>query len=128
HAPGRRGRPERAPGNASVDATTRVAQAAAALIEDQTFEAGGLVGVASRLDITARHLRRPCGPDCGVSPVQFAQTHRLLLAKRLLTDTDLPVTEIAFASGFGSLRRFNTLFKKRYRLEPGKLPRHSDRE
>jgi len=117
-------RPELAPGNASVDATTRVAQAAAALIEDQTFEAGRLVGVASRLDITDRHLRRAFGAEFGVSPVQFAQTQRLLLAKRLLTDTDLPVTEIAFASGFGSLRRFNTLFKQRYRLQPGQLRRH----
>jgi len=116
-------RPELAPGNASVDATTRVAQAAAALIEDQTIEAGGLVGVASRLDITDRHLRRAFSAEFGVSPVQFAQTQRLLLAKRLLTDTDLPVTEIAFASGFGSLRRFNTLFKQRYRLQPGQLRR-----
>src|ERR1043165_425857 len=117
-------RPELAPGNASVDATTRVAQAAAALIEDRTFEAGGLAGVASRLDITDRHLRRAFGAEFGVSPVQCAQTQRLLLAKRLLTDTDLPVTEIAFASGFGSLRRFNTLFKQRYRLQPGHLRMH----
>jgi AraC family transcriptional regulator of adaptative response / DNA-3-methyladenine glycosylase II len=117
-------RPELAPGNASVDATTRVAQAAAALIEDQTLDVGGLVAVASRLDITDRHLRRAFGAEFGVSPVQFAQTQRLLLAKRLLTDTVLPVTEIAFASGFGSLRRFNVLFKQRYRLQPGQLRRH----
>jgi AraC family transcriptional regulator of adaptative response / DNA-3-methyladenine glycosylase II len=55
--------------------------------------------------------------------VEFAQTRRLLLAKRLLTDTGLPVTEVAFASGFGSLRRFNALFKQRYRLQPGQLRR-----
>ena len=118
-------RPELAPGNASIDATTRVAQAAAALIEDQTLDAGGLAAVASRLDITDRHLRRAFSAEFGVSPVQFAQTQRLLLAKRLLTDTDLPVTEIAFASGFGSLRRFNALFKQRYRLQPGQLRRHT---
>jgi AraC family transcriptional regulator of adaptative response / DNA-3-methyladenine glycosylase II len=111
-----------------VDATIRVAQAAAALIEDQTFEAGGLTAVASRLDITDRHLRRAFGAEFGVSPVQFAQTQRLLLAKRLLTDTDLSVTEIAFASGFGSLRRFNVLFKQRYRLQPGQLRRHINGE
>ena len=65
----------------------------------------------------------------GVSPVEFAQTQRLLLAKRLLTDTAAPVTEVAFAAGFGSLRRFNTLFKTRYRLSPNQLrktPRRSD--
>jgi len=117
-------RPELAPGNASVDATTRLAQAAASLIEDRALDADSLEAVASRLGITDRHLRRAFGAEFGVSPVEFAQTQRLLLAKRLLTDTALPVTEIAFASGFGSLRRFNALFKSRYRLQPGQLRRH----
>jgi AraC family transcriptional regulator of adaptative response / DNA-3-methyladenine glycosylase II len=116
-------RPELAPGNASVDATTRLAQAAASLIEDRTLDEEGLEAVAARLGITDRHLRRAFGTEFGVSPVEFAQTQRLLLAKRLLTDTALPVTEIAFASGFGSLRRFNALFKQRYRLQPGQLRR-----
>ena len=116
-------RPELAPGNASVDATTRVAQAAANLIEDHAPGDGGLQAVASRLGISDRHLRRAFGAEFGVSPVEFAQTQRLLLAKRLLTDTALPVTEIAFASGFGSVRRFNALFKQRYRLQPGQLRR-----
>ncbi len=117
-------RPELAPGNASVDATTRVAQAAASLIEDRTLDEDGLDAVAARLGITDRHLRRAFGAEFGVSPVEFAQTQRLLLAKRLLTDTRLPVTEVAFASGFGSLRRFNALFRQRYRLQPGQLRRH----
>ena len=117
-------RPELAPGNASVDATTRVAQAAACLIEDRALDADGLEAVAARLGITDRHLRRAFGAEFGVSPVEYAQTQRLLLAKRLLTDTALPVTEIAFASGFGSLRRFNALFKQRYRLQPQQLRRH----
>ena len=117
-------RPELAPGNASVDATTRVAQAAASLIEDRTLDEDGLDAVAARLGITDRHLRRAFGAEFGVSPVEFAQTQRLLLAKRLLTDTRLPVTEVAFASGFGSLRRFNALFKQRYRLQPSQLRRH----
>ncbi len=116
-------RPELAPGNASVDAATRVAQAAASLIEDSVLDEDGLDAVASRLGITGRHLRRAFGAEFGVSPVEFAQTQRLLLAKRLLSDTALPVTEIAFASGFGSLRRFNALFKQRYRLQPSQLRR-----
>jgi AraC family transcriptional regulator of adaptative response / DNA-3-methyladenine glycosylase II len=119
-------RPELAPGNASVDATTRLAQAAASLIEDRALDSDGLGGVASSLGITDRHLRRTFGAEFGVSPVEFAQTQRLLLAKRLLTDTSLPVTEVAFASGFGSLRRFNTLFRKRYRLQPGQLRRQAN--
>jgi len=116
-------RPELAPGNASVDAASRVAQAAASLLEDRALEADGLDAVAARLGITDRHLRRAFGAEFGVSPIEYAQTQRLLLAKRLLTDTALPVTEIAFASGFGSLRRFNALFKTRYRLQPGQLRR-----
>jgi AraC family transcriptional regulator of adaptative response / DNA-3-methyladenine glycosylase II len=117
-------RPELAPGNASVDATSRLAQAAASMMEDRTLDEAGLETVAARLGITDRHLRRAFGAEFGVSPVEFAQTQRLLLAKRLLTDTVLPVTEVAFASGFGSLRRFNALFKQRYRLRPSQLRRH----
>src|SRR5262245_29001039 len=114
-------RPELAPGNASVDATTRLAQAAATMMEDTTLEQDGLDAIAARLGITDRHLRRAFGAEFGVSPVEFAQTQRLLLAKRLLTDTALPVTEVAFASGFGSVRRFNALFRQRYRLQPSRL-------
>jgi AraC family transcriptional regulator of adaptative response / DNA-3-methyladenine glycosylase II len=91
------------------------------MMEDRTLDEEGLEAVAARLGITDRHLRRAFGAEFGVSPVEFAQTQRLLLAKRLLTDTALPVTEVAFASGFGSLRRFNALFKQRYRLQPGQL-------
>jgi AraC family transcriptional regulator of adaptative response / DNA-3-methyladenine glycosylase II len=116
-------RPELAPGNASVDATTRLAQAAATMLEDRTLDQEGLEAVATRLGVTDRHLRRAFGAEFGVSPVEFAQTQRLLLAKRLLTDTALPVTEVAFASGFGSVRRFNALFRERYRLKPGQLRR-----
>ncbi|KPK03850.1 MAG: adenosine deaminase [Betaproteobacteria bacterium SG8_39] len=116
-------RPELAPGNASIDATTRLAQAAASLIEDRRLEGDRLETIAARLGITDRHLRRAFRAEFGVSPVEFAQTQRLLLAKRLLTDTALPVTEIAFASGFGSVRRFNALFKAQYRLQPGALRR-----
>jgi AraC family transcriptional regulator of adaptative response / DNA-3-methyladenine glycosylase II len=118
-------RPELAPGNASVDATSRLAQAAASMMEDRALDEGGLDSVAARLGITDRHLRRAFSAEFGVSPVEFAQTQRLLLAKRLLTDTAMPVTEVAFASGFGSLRRFNALFKQRYRLQPGQLRRHA---
>jgi len=114
-------RPELAPGNSSVDATTRLAQAAASMMEDSTLDKEGLDRLAARLGITDRHLRRAFGAEFGVSPVEFAQTQRLLLAKRLLTDTALPVTEVAFASGFGSVRRFNALFRQRYRLRPGQL-------
>lgn len=121
-------RPELAPGNASVDATSRLAQAAASMMEDGTLDREGLDALAARLGVTDRHLRRAFGAEFGVSPVEFAQTQRLLLAKRLLTDTALPVTEVAFASGFGSVRRFNALFRQRYRLRPGQLRKHRENE
>ncbi|MFL6651907.1 MAG: DNA-3-methyladenine glycosylase 2 [Sulfurifustaceae bacterium] len=114
-------RPELAPGNASVDAVRRMAQAAARLIEDGTVNGHGTQHIARRLGVTDRHMRRVFQTEFGVSPIAFAQTQRLLLAKRLLTDTRLPVTEIAYASGFGSARRLNALFKTRYRLNPTAL-------
>jgi AraC family transcriptional regulator of adaptative response / DNA-3-methyladenine glycosylase II len=116
-------RPELAPGNASIDATSRLAQAAANLIEDGSLNGAGVEAIAARIGITDRHLRRAFATEFGVSPVAFAQTQRLLLAKRLLTDTSMPVTEVALGSGFGSLRRFNALFKERYRLNPRQLRR-----
>ena len=117
-------RPELAPGNASVDAQARLAQAAASLIEDGLANDNGLERVAARLSVTDRHLRRVFQSEFGVTPVEYAQTQRLLLAKRLLTDSALPVTHIAFAAGFGSLRRFNALFRARYRVSPSDLRRH----
>jgi len=114
-------RPELAPGNASVDARHRIAQAAASLIEDGALNEAGIDGIADRLGVAARHLRRVFRSEFGVAPVAFAQTQRLLMAKRLLTDTALPVTDVAFAAGFGSLSRFDALFKQRYRLSPDQL-------
>jgi AraC family transcriptional regulator of adaptative response / DNA-3-methyladenine glycosylase II len=116
-------RPELAPGNAAIDASARLAQQAASLIEDGLLSRVSVEALAARLGVTARHLRRVFAAEFGVSPVQFAQTQRLLLAKRLLHDSALPATEVALASGFGSLRRFNALFKQRYRLSPSALRR-----
>jgi len=114
-------RPELAPGYASVDANRRLAQAAAGLIEDGRLEDASLAELAATLAVTDRHLRRVFQQEFGVSPVDYAQTQRLLLAKRLLTDTAMPVVDVAMASGFASLRRFNDLFRTRYRMTPGGL-------
>lgn len=111
-------RPELAPGYATVDANRRLARAAANRIEDGRLEGASLEDLAAKLGVTDRHLRRVFKEEFGVSPVEYAQTQRLLLAKRLLTDTALPVLEVAMASGFASLRRFNDLFKARYRMTP----------
>ena len=114
-------RPELAPGNAPVDANSRLAARAAIRIEAGALCDGSTAELAAELGVTARHLRRVFHSEFGVAPIELAQTQRLLLAKRLLTDTNLPITEIAFASGFASLRRFNALFQERYRLNPTAL-------
>lgn len=116
-------RPELAPGFAAVDANRRLAQSAASLIEDGRLADSRLPDLAATLGVTDRHLRRVFQEEFGVAPVEYAQTQRLLLAKRLLTDTRLPVIDVAMSSGFASLRRFNALFRKRYRMTPGDLRR-----
>ena len=114
-------RPELAPGFAATEAGAKLARAAARMIEDGVANDVDLAHVAERVGVTDRHLRRIFSEEFGVSPVQYAQTHRLLLAKRLLTDTALPVADIAFASGFSSVRRMNALFAERYRFSPTRL-------
>jgi AraC family transcriptional regulator of adaptative response / DNA-3-methyladenine glycosylase II len=79
--------------------------------------------LARELGVSERHLRRVLEREIGVSPIELAQTHRLLLAKQLLADTKLPITRIAYASGFQSLRRFNFTFRERYRMSPSALRR-----
>ena len=118
-------RPELAPGRALCDAVPRVARAAAMRIAAGALNGQGVGDLAHELGVGERHLRRALERELGVSPVELAQTHRLLLAKCLLTDTALPVTRVAFASGFQSLRRFNTVFQERYRMSPSSLRRRT---
>ena len=114
-------RPELAPGRAIIDAVPRLAHIAAHRIEAGALNDGTVAELARDLGVSERHLRRAVEREIGVSPLELAQTHRLLLAKRLLADTTLPVTRIAFASGFQSLRRFNAVFRERYRMSPSAL-------
>ena len=117
-------RPELAPGHAPVDAVRRTAQAAASRIEAGALNDGGsLDELAANLGLSARQLRRAVKQEFGVSPIELAQTQRLLLAKQLLSESNLPVTQIAFASGFESVRRFNSSFRSHYRLTPSDLRR-----
>lgn len=116
-------RPELAPGLSLVDSPRVLASQAARLIEQRASDGQDLYlpAVAEQLGVTDRHLRRIFQEVHGVSPMDFLTTRRLLLAKQLLTDTPLPVTQVALASGFASLRRFNAAFLERYRLNPTTL-------
>jgi AraC family transcriptional regulator, regulatory protein of adaptative response / DNA-3-methyladenine glycosylase II len=119
-------RPERAPGRAIVDARSNLAERAAKRIGAGALDRGSVEDLAAELCVGPRQLRRAVKGVYGVSPIQLAQTHRLLLAKRLLAETDLPVTRVAFAAGFSSVRRFNALFRERYRMSPTRLRRRGN--
>ncbi|MDB6034154.1 MAG: adenosine deaminase [Verrucomicrobiales bacterium] len=115
-------RPELAPGNAPIDNSQRIAHLIVRRIEEGTAEeTGALEAIAREFELSSRQIRRIIQKELGVPPIQLILTRRLLLAKQLLTETKLPVTEIAFASGFASLRRFNDAFTTRYRMAPTHL-------
>lgn len=114
-------RPELAPGNSVFESSERLAGLAARLIENGFLEERELTALAHRLNVSDRHLRRVFRLEFGVSLIEYAQTQRLLTAKRLLADTRMSITDVALTSGFASLRRFNALFKERYRLAPSDL-------
>ena len=118
-------RPEQAPGLSLTDSSTVLAQHAARLLNQSAHDGDevALTEVAARLGVTDRHLRRIFLAAHGVTPIDYLTTQRLLLAKQLLTDTALSVTQVALAAGFGSQRRFNAAFADRYRLSPTGLRR-----
>ena len=86
-------------------------------------DGGSLDELAANLGLSARQLRRAVKQEFGVSPIELAQTQRLLLAKQLLSESNLPIIQVAFASGFESVRRFNALFRSHYRLTPTTMRR-----
>jgi AraC family transcriptional regulator of adaptative response / DNA-3-methyladenine glycosylase II len=117
-------RPELAPGNAPVDDAQRIAQLIAQRLREGHFdEKAGLEEIADEFALSSRTIRRIVRQELGVSPIQLLLTRRLLLAKQLLTETRWPMSQVAFASGFASLRRFNDAFTRRYRMPPTRLRR-----
>lgn len=115
-------RPELAPGSAPVDDSQRIAHLIVQRIEAGAIDGNtGLEGISDQFELSSRQIRRIIQKELGVSPIQLLLTRRLLLAKQLLTETSLPMTEIAFASGFLSLRRFNDAFSSRYGMPPSRL-------
>jgi AraC family transcriptional regulator, regulatory protein of adaptative response / DNA-3-methyladenine glycosylase II len=114
-------RPEAAPGTPAWLGTSAVVRRALRLIDEGFLDTASIDDLASKLGLGSRHLRRLFLQHVGASPISFAQTRRLQFAKRLLDETNLPVTEIALAAGFGSLRRFNTAFRQNYGRTPREL-------
>lgn len=126
-------RPELAPRSLAwsiQDASEILAQQAARLLDEPDAwgdEAPSMDALAARLGVSDRHLRRIFEAQFGVSPLQYLQTRRLLTAKQLLADTDLPITQVAHLSGYASVRRFNAAFLEHYGLNPTQLRRDGGR-
>jgi AraC family transcriptional regulator, regulatory protein of adaptative response / DNA-3-methyladenine glycosylase II len=98
-------------------------------IEEGMLDRAGIDGgrwmerVAKQFGWSSRQIRRVVQRELGVSPMELVQTRRLLLAKQLLTETALPISEVAHASGYASLRRFNDAFGARYGIPPTRFRR-----
>jgi len=120
-------RPELAPGNAPVDDASRIASLIAHRIEEGMLDDGaGLQKVAAHFGWSPRQIRRMVNKELGVSPIELVLTRRLLLAKQLLTETALPIIDVAYASGFSSVRRFNDAFSNRYGMPPSRFRKATD--
>jgi AraC family transcriptional regulator, regulatory protein of adaptative response / DNA-3-methyladenine glycosylase II len=118
-------RPETAPDTGAWRGTSSTVSRALALIELGALDEGNVDALAGRLGLGERQLRRLCRRHLGASPVTVAQTRRVLLAKQLIHETSLSMTEIAFAAGFGSIRRFNETFQALFGRAPFALRRGS---
>jgi AraC family transcriptional regulator, regulatory protein of adaptative response / DNA-3-methyladenine glycosylase II len=116
-------RPELAPGHAGQDPLPRLVASAVERIDQGFLNEHDVDRLANDLGVTGRHLRRAMVQQIGLSPVELAQSRRLALAKRLLQDTRLGLAEVAFASGFQSVRRFNALFRDRFGRPPTEIRR-----
>lgn len=118
-------RPELAPGLSTLELPDSLLSEACRLMTAGYLHQHSLAQLATRLGITDRHLRRLFQQYWGVSPSHYEQNLKLLQAKQLLTDTPLPISDIAAISGFGSTRRLHSLFQQRYQLTPGQLRKQS---
>ncbi|WP_305036164.1 AlkA N-terminal domain-containing protein [Myxococcus sp. AB025B] len=120
-------RPETAPDLASWRGTSNTVSRALALIAEGALDGGeaGVDALAERLGVGDRQLRRLFKQHLGATPVAVAQTRRVLFAKQLIQETHMPLSQVALASGFGSIRRFNETFQALYQRAPGALRRKS---
>ena len=120
-------RPETAPDMGAWRGTSNTVSRALGLIEAGALDEGDVDALAARLGVGERHLRRLFRQHLGAAPVSVAQTRRVLLAKALIHQTDLAMAEVALASGFGSVRRFNETFQGLYGRPPSALRRRAEK-
>ena len=120
-------RPETAPDMGAWRGTSNTVSRALSLIEAGALDDGDLETLAGRLGVGERQLRRLFRQHLGAAPISVAQTRRVLLAKALIHQTDLSMAQVALASGFGSVRRFNETFQSLYGRPPSMLRRHQEK-
>jgi 3-methyladenine DNA glycosylase/8-oxoguanine DNA glycosylase len=116
-------RPECSPGTPAWLGTSNTVSRALRLISETGLEDGGMEGLAGRLGVGSRHLRRLFVRHLGATPSAVAHTRRLHFAKKLIDETRLPMGEIALASGFGCVRRFNAAMRQAYKRTPTQIRR-----
>ncbi|WP_188109768.1 AlkA N-terminal domain-containing protein [Pseudohalioglobus sediminis] len=114
-------RPECAPGSPAWQGTSTTVKRALDLIDSGALNTASVPQLAGRLGVGERYLRKLFQQELGVSPQAVALNRRLLFAKKLLAETDMPLTQVAFAAGFGSVRRFNSAVLEHFRLTPGQM-------
>ena len=116
-------RPETSPDLGAWRGASNTVSRALALVEMGALDEGSVDALASRVGVGERQLRRLFQQHLGASPIAVAQSRRVLLAKQLIHETRLPMTEIAMAAGYGSLRRFNDTFQALFKRPPTALRR-----
>lgn len=117
----RRCRPDAVPGSAAWNVRADVVGRAMRLIGDGVVDREGVAGLAARLGYSARQVRRQLTAEVGAGPVALARAQRAHTARILIRTTDLPITEIAFAAGFASVRQFNDTIRSVYAATPTQL-------
>src|SRR5438552_11994170 len=116
-------RPEASPGTPAWLGTSALVSRALRLIGDGALDNDGVDRLADRLGVTARHLRRVFVQHLGATPLQVALTRRIHFAKKLIDETTLSCSQVAYAAGFGSLRRFNSQIRRAYKRTSTELRR-----
>lgn len=123
----KRCRPDTIPGSPDWNARGDLAARAVRRIRDGAVDEAGVPGLASELAVSERHLRRVLVEEIGASPLQLARTRRAHAARALIEQTDLPLADVAFAAGFGSLRQFGDTMREEFGVAPSRLVRGSTR-
>jgi AraC family transcriptional regulator of adaptative response / DNA-3-methyladenine glycosylase II len=117
----RRCRPDALPGTRDDDVRADLAARALRLIRDGVVDEIGVAGVAARLHVSERHLHRVLLAEVGVGPLRLAQSRRAQVARLLVEQSDLTMTDVAFASGFSSVRQFNDVMRDEFGRPPSSL-------